>query len=50
MYGNAPITNLVEWEVPSPLDKIVEACTRVLPVERPSLDEVRHMMEILDIS
>ncbi|KAJ2986937.1 hypothetical protein NUW58_g4791 [Xylaria curta] len=50
LYGNTPITNLVEWKVPAPLDKIVEACTRVLPVDRPSLDEIRDMMEILNIS
>ncbi|GAW25646.1 putative serine threonine protein kinase [Rosellinia necatrix] len=50
LYGNTPITNLVEWEVPAPLDKIVEACTRVLPADRPSLDEIRNMTEILKIS
>jgi len=50
VYGNAPITNLVEWKVPAPLDRIVEACTRVLPVDRPSLDELRNMRETLDIS
>ncbi|KAH9893666.1 protein kinase-like domain-containing protein [Xylariomycetidae sp. FL2044] len=49
VYGNTPITNLVEWKVPPPLDKIVEACTRALPEERPSLDEIRHMTENLDI-
>ncbi|KAI1172768.1 kinase-like domain-containing protein [Nemania sp. FL0916] len=50
VYGNAPITGQVEWKVPAPLDKIVEACTRVLPADRPSLDEIRDMMETLDIS
>ncbi|KAI0199225.1 kinase-like domain-containing protein [Astrocystis sublimbata] len=47
VYGNNPITNLVEWEVPAPLDRIVEACTRALPVDRPRLNELRNMMEIL---
>ncbi|KAI0118207.1 kinase-like domain-containing protein [Nemania sp. FL0031] len=50
VYGNAPITHLVEWKVPTPLDKIVEACTRVLPADRPSLDEIRNMIENLNIS
>ncbi|KIH92542.1 hypothetical protein SPBR_03049 [Sporothrix brasiliensis 5110] len=45
VYGNTPITTLVEWPVPSPLDQIVEACTRSLPAERPSLDEVYAMVE-----
>ncbi|KAI1109662.1 kinase-like domain-containing protein [Nemania sp. NC0429] len=49
VYGNTPITNLVEWKVPAPLDKIVEACTRVLPVDRPSLDEIRNMIEVLNV-
>ena len=50
VYGNAPITNLVEWKVPAPLDKIVEACTHVLSADRPSLDEIRNMVEIPNIS
>ncbi|OAA63646.1 Protein kinase-like domain protein [Niveomyces insectorum RCEF 264] len=45
VYGNTPITNVVEWPVPSPLDKIVEACTRALPEERPSLDEVHPLVD-----
>ncbi|KAI1428758.1 kinase-like domain-containing protein [Xylaria sp. FL1777] len=50
LYGNAPITHLVEWKVPAPLDKIVEACTRVLPGDRPSLHEIRNMIETLNMS
>ncbi|KAF4943500.1 hypothetical protein FGADI_13376 [Fusarium gaditjirri] len=50
IYGNTPITNLVRWDVPSPLGKIVEACTRELPAERASLDDIRNMVEGLDIS
>lgn len=40
VYGNTPIMNLVEWLAPSPLDTIVESCTRVSPQDRPSLDEI----------
>lgn len=29
IYGNAPITSLVDWNVPPALDAIVAACTRV---------------------
>ncbi|KAI2463227.1 kinase-like domain-containing protein [Annulohypoxylon bovei var. microspora] len=45
VYGNAPITNLVEWPVPPPLNGIVEACTRELPHERPSLEELFIMVD-----
>lgn len=45
IYGNAPITNLVEWHVPPPLDAVVESCTRVSAEERPSLDELFAMVE-----
>lgn len=50
VYGNTPITNLVEWQVPSPLNRIVEACTRTLPSERPSLDEVYAMVAGMQVS
>ncbi|KAG5756991.1 hypothetical protein H9Q72_005617 [Fusarium xylarioides] len=50
IYGNTPITNVVEWAVPYPLDKVVEACTRVLPAERASLDEIRSILETLAVS
>ncbi|KAI1399452.1 kinase-like domain-containing protein [Hypoxylon fuscum] len=45
VYGNAPITNYVDWPVPPPLDAIVAACMRRSPEERPSLDELRGMLE-----
>lgn len=44
-YGNAPMTNLVEWPVHPPLSGIVETCTRELPHERPNLEEQRIMVE-----
>ena len=45
IYGNAPVTGAVERPVPPPLNKIVEACTRDLPEERPTLDELYAMVE-----
>lgn len=45
VYGNFPIIECVEWYVPPPLDGIVEACTRTVPEERPSLDELYGMVE-----
>jgi Protein kinase domain len=45
IYGNTPITNLLEWPVPPPLDTIVEACTCDVPGERPSLDELYAMVD-----
>ncbi|KAI1456462.1 kinase-like domain-containing protein [Annulohypoxylon moriforme] len=48
IYGNVPITNLVEWPVPSPFDVVVEACTREAPEERPSLSELYDMVSNLE--
>ncbi|KAI0102613.1 kinase-like domain-containing protein [Nemania sp. FL0031] len=45
VYANAPITRQVEWPVPEPLEAIVEACMRVEPEHRPTLQELRAMLE-----
>lgn len=50
VYGNAPITNLVEWPVLPPLSSIVEACTRESPYERPSLEELYIMVDGIDVA
>ena len=50
IYGNTPITNLVEWHVPPPLDAIVESCTRVLAEQRPSLDELYAMVDKIEVT
>jgi hypothetical protein len=44
IYGNAPITNQVEWHVPPPLNIIVAACTHDSPTERPNLDLLYAMV------
>lgn len=49
IYGNSPITNLVEWRFPPPLDVIVTFCTNVSPKERPSLDELFAMVSNMEI-
>ena len=49
IYGNIPITNVLEWPVPRPLDAIIEACTRDVPEERPSLDELYAMVEKIEV-
>jgi hypothetical protein len=49
VYGNTPITPVVEWPVPYPLDGIVAACTRDLPEERPTLEEVYTMVSQIEI-
>ncbi|MCJ1329841.1 hypothetical protein MMC10_006522 [Thelotrema lepadinum] len=49
IYGNAPITNLVEWDVPPPLNVVVESCVRVSADERPSLDELRAMVDQIEV-
>ncbi|CAL5875039.1 uncharacterized protein PFLUO_LOCUS9342 [Penicillium psychrofluorescens] len=48
VYANFPITKYVEWVVPSPLDAIVEACMRPVPNTRPSLEELKTMVESLE--
>ena len=50
IYANAPITNFVEWDVPSPLDAVVEACTCVLAEERPNLDDLYAMVDKIEVS
>ncbi|OQE14768.1 hypothetical protein PENFLA_c035G10745 [Penicillium flavigenum] len=45
IYGNVPITHLVEWPVPPPLVAVVDSCTRQRPEDRPSLDDLRAMVE-----
>ena len=49
IYGNSPITDMVEWRVPPPLDAIVTSCTNVSPEERPSLDELFAMVSNIEI-
>jgi len=49
IYGNTPITNLVEWPVPPPLDTIVASCTRIRTDERPTLDELYRMLENMEV-
>ncbi|KAI1126951.1 kinase-like domain-containing protein [Nemania abortiva] len=49
VYGNVPITYLVEWNVPPPLGAIVESCTHTRPEDRPNLDEIYAMAESIEI-
>lgn len=48
VYANAPLTKQVEWPVPAPLDAIVEACMREIPEDRPTLEELRVMVEAIE--
>lgn len=50
VYANAPITSQVEWPVPQPLQAIVDACMQQTADERPTLDELRLMVERIGIS
>lgn len=49
IYGNAPITNQVEWHVPSPLAAIVDACIREVPDERPRLDDLYAIVKEINV-
>ena len=49
VYANAPITNQVEWPVPQPLQAIVETCMRKSPDDRPTLLELRKMVEAIPV-
>ncbi|KAJ5106746.1 hypothetical protein N7456_003421 [Penicillium angulare] len=50
IYGNAPVTNAVQWNVPNALAAVVEACTRHEPGDRPGLDDVYAMVEKIEIA
>ncbi|KAF3070402.1 hypothetical protein GL218_00240 [Daldinia childiae] len=50
VYANAPITNQVEWPVPQPLQAIVDACMRKVPGDRPTLLELKGMVESITTS
>jgi hypothetical protein len=45
VYANGPITRFIEWPVPPPLQAIIDACMRPKPEERPTLVELRIMVE-----
>ncbi|KAI1186420.1 kinase-like domain-containing protein [Nemania serpens] len=45
IYSNRKPHKYVEWPVPAPLDAIVKACMQNAPEERPSLGELRAMVE-----
>ncbi|KLU88763.1 hypothetical protein MAPG_07747 [Magnaporthiopsis poae ATCC 64411] len=49
VYANAPITPQVEWPVPEPLRREVEACMRESPEARPIVGELREMVEAIDV-
>ncbi|KAK4141211.1 uncharacterized protein C8A04DRAFT_39247 [Dichotomopilus funicola] len=49
VYANAPLTPQVEWPVPEPLDRVVEACMREVPGERPTVGELREMVEAIQV-
>ena len=48
VYANAPITPQVEWPAPEPLRQVVEACMQELPEARPTVGELREMVEAID--
>jgi hypothetical protein len=48
IYANCPLTAVVLWPVPPPLDHIVEACTCNAPDQCPSLEELRAMVDAID--
>lgn len=50
VYANAPITPQVEWPVPDPLRQVVEACMQELPEARPTVGELREMVEAIEVA
>ncbi|KAI1124891.1 kinase-like protein [Nemania abortiva] len=50
VYANNPITSQVEWPVPEPLEAVVQACMRVEPERRPTLQELRVILENIETS
>lgn len=49
VYANAPITHFVEWPVPEPLQTIVDACMQKKPEDRPTLAELRAMVDTIKV-
>jgi len=47
LYGNAPINDLVDWQIPAPFTEIVAACQRIDPQQRPSCAELGGMLRDL---
>ena len=50
IYANAPITDSVHRDVPSPVDAVVKSCTCVSAEERPNLDDLYNMVDNIEIS
>ncbi|KAF1963567.1 hypothetical protein CC80DRAFT_587949 [Byssothecium circinans] len=48
VYANAPLTPMVEWPVPAPLDAIVAACTCEAPEDRPTVRQLRAIVEAIE--
>ncbi|KAF2758901.1 kinase-like protein [Pseudovirgaria hyperparasitica] len=44
IYGNVPLTLQVDWDAPTLLKPVVEACTRDSPSDRPSLSRLHDMV------
>lgn len=45
IYANIPVSCETEWTVPPPFDRIVDACMRNNPTERPELRELEDMVK-----
>ena len=50
VYGDSPVTKVVEWKVPRPLQEIVEACQRESPAGRPTLNWLQEMVEDIEVA
>ena len=50
VYATGPMTRQVEWPVPPPLDTIVQACTRNLPQDRSSLEDLHDMVSAIQVA
>ncbi len=49
IYGNNPLTSLVDWKVPSPLEDIANSCMCVRPEGRSTLKELHDMVADIEI-
>jgi serine/threonine protein kinase len=50
VYANQPIPFFVEWPVPAPLQAIVDTCMRPNPQDRPTLAQLRSLVEGIEDS
>ncbi|CAL1710228.1 unnamed protein product [Somion occarium] len=48
-YANTPLISVIQFIVPPPFNTVLEACHCKCPEDRPSIAELHHMLEVLEV-